>query len=81
MIGWAEAAGIVGSVAAVGLTIYKILSLRKTASSDDVKGLKTDVAVLKSQMEDVREDVDKVENHYEKTQDLLIKLLTEDREG
>lgn len=90
MVEWATAIataiGVVGSVSALGLTVYKIFSLRKNATSSEVADLRstltslqTDNAVLKAEMADLKEDVKKVEEHCEKAQDLLLKLLTEER--
>ena len=100
MLEWVEVTGLVASTAVLCLTVYKILSMRKTASSEDIKTLRSrvdtlehsyvqhqleddqahaDIAVLKTQVENVKEDMERVEEHCEKSQDLLIRLLTEDK--
>jgi len=46
------------------------------ASCED---LKSRIAVLEAQREDLRGDVERIDEHCDKLHDLLVKLLTDDR--
>lgn len=90
IITWPLAITIVGSIASLCLTLLKIIQMRKkeTFSSnsscketvDKLNKLETKVAVIDARLEEFKADKNALESHLEKINDLLIKLLTDNRE-
>lgn len=73
------AIALVGSVGTLSLTIYKILSLRKTSgngvSRKEFEELKSRNAVQDEQIKELTKDFNRLQNLFDKLNDLMIKLL------
>jgi len=74
----AMAIALVGSVASICLTIYKILGSRKNSKDcTELQNLKEKTAVQEEQIKDLSGDVKRQEHSLERLTDLLLRLLTE----
>jgi len=91
VVTWPIAVGFIASVGTVCLTVLKIIQMRKQDPEessaakcekirDRITSLEKKQAVLEAHMEECRKDREELGNHIEKLSDLLIKLLTDNRD-
>jgi len=91
IVTWPVAVGVVCSVGTICLTILKIIQMRKPTVEespvtkceklqDRLAEVEKKLAVLQAHMEECRRDREEFGEHLEKVNDLLIKILTDQRD-
>lgn len=77
MLSWPEALTIVGSVATLALTVLQLVGRK---SRNDKTAQEDTNAVTESEIANLYERIDRMENSIEKIQDLFIQLLRDERD-
>lgn len=77
MLSWPEALTIVGSVATLALTVLQLVGRK---SKNDKTAQEDTNAVTESEIANLYERIDRMENSIEKIQDLFIQLLRDERD-
>lgn len=75
------AVALVGSVATVCLTIMKIVDMRKTNKEEtqvsvEIADLRQNSAVQQTQINELKNDIERLQTSFDKLNDLLIKFLS-----
>lgn len=77
MLSWPEALTIVGSVATLALTVLQLVGRK---SKNDKTAQEDTNAVTETEIANLYERIDRMENSIEKIQDLFIRLLRDERD-
>ena len=75
------AVALIGSVGTICLTIMKIVDMKKSGKEDaeyvvEISELKRYIAVQETQINELKNDIERLQNSFDKQNDLLIKFLS-----